>query len=231
MVVKKERQRGSYGILPYFLAKMLAEIPLSSFFPCLFGVITYTMCGLNDAPGKFVNFLSILVMEAIASTSFGMSVGSLVPTAESGIAIAPAVMVIFIVFGGLYVVNAPSYLKWMPNISLIRWAFEGLCVNEFTGLKMVPDSLNAGIGGVFPGEKVLERMSMKSSVKQTLLAQAAITLVNYIFTCVVLHLQTSGKNTVDLTKVQSKEEKASLPVASSGSSSSKKTVAFQPPRI
>ena len=117
MVVKKERQRGSYGILPYFLAKMLAEIPLSSFFPCLFGVITYTMCGLNDAPGKFVNFLSILVMEAIASTSFGMSVGSLVPTAESGIAIAPAVMVIFIVFGGLYVVNAPSYLKWMPNVS------------------------------------------------------------------------------------------------------------------
>lgn len=36
-----------------------------------------------------------------------MSIGSLVPIVESGIAITPAikVMVIFIVFGGLYVVN------------------------------------------------------------------------------------------------------------------------------
>ncbi|RYH27453.1 ATP-binding cassette domain-containing protein [archaeon] len=119
MVIKKERQRGSYGVIPYFMAKMLAEIPLSSFFPCLFGVIIYNMCGLNNAPGKLLSFISILVMEAIASTSFGMSVGSLVPTAESGIAIAPAVMVIFIVFGGLYVVNVPSYLKWMPLVSKI----------------------------------------------------------------------------------------------------------------
>jgi hypothetical protein len=30
--------------------------------------------------------------------------------------VAPAVMVIFIVFGGLYVVNAPAYLAWAPQV-------------------------------------------------------------------------------------------------------------------
>ena len=45
---------------------------------------------------------------------------------ESAIAIAPAVMVIFIVFGGLYVVNTPSYLKWVPEV--IRTLLD-LCIS------------------------------------------------------------------------------------------------------
>jgi hypothetical protein len=88
---------------------------------------------------------------ALNSTS-----GSLVPTVESGIAVAPAIMVIFIVFGGLYVVNTPSYLAWVPNCSLIRWAFEALCINEFTGLELTRPAA-AGAGGppaVQMGEEV-----------------------------------------------------------------------------
>ena len=44
--------------------------------------------------------------------------GSLAPTVESAVAISPAVMVIFIVFGGLYVVNTPSYLRWVSKVQL-----------------------------------------------------------------------------------------------------------------
>lgn len=55
--------------------------------------------------------------ESMASTALGMSVGSLAPSVESAVAIAPAVMVIFIVFGGLYVVNTPWYLSWVPKVS------------------------------------------------------------------------------------------------------------------
>ena len=45
-------------------------------------------------------------------------------------------MVIFIVFGGVYVnsENVPRALKWLPNVSLIKHCFEALCVNEFRGL-------------------------------------------------------------------------------------------------
>ena len=50
--------------------------------------------------------------------SLGMAVGSLAPTVESAVAISPAVMVIFIVFGGLYVVNTPSYLRWVSKVSI-----------------------------------------------------------------------------------------------------------------
>lgn len=43
---------------------------------------------------------------------------------------------IFIVFGGSYVnaSNVPRPLKWLPSISMIKYCFEALCVNEFQGL-------------------------------------------------------------------------------------------------
>lgn len=31
--------------------------------------------------------------------------------------------------------NTPKYLRWIPKVGLIRWGFEGLCVNEFEGLE------------------------------------------------------------------------------------------------
>lgn len=116
VIVNKERQRGAYSVIPYFLSKLIAEIPLSSIYPCLSGIVMYKLCGLNPAPGKLMSFISILVVESMAATALGMSVGSLVPTVESGIAVAPSVMVIFIVFGGLYVVNTPNYLSWVPKV-------------------------------------------------------------------------------------------------------------------
>jgi ABC-type transport system involved in multi-copper enzyme maturation permease subunit len=69
------------------------------------------MCGLNSAPGRLLRFLGILVLESFASTAMGMAVGSWVSSAEAGVAIAPALMTIFIVFGGLFVVNVPWYLR------------------------------------------------------------------------------------------------------------------------
>jgi len=100
--VNKERASGvSYGAAPYFLSKLAAELPVMSFFPCLFGAIMYPLTGLNREPIRFLKFLSILIVESYASAGLGMAVGSLVPSVDAGLAVAPAVMVIFITFGGM----------------------------------------------------------------------------------------------------------------------------------
>lgn len=36
-----------YSVLPYFLSKMIAELPISALFPNIFGVILYHMTGLH----------------------------------------------------------------------------------------------------------------------------------------------------------------------------------------
>ena len=186
LIVQRERRSGAYSVAPYFLSKLLAEAPIAAVFPCIAGAIMYKLCGLNPAPGRLARFLLILTVESFASSAFGMAIGSLTSSVDSAIAIAPAAMVLFIVFGGLYVVNTPSYLRWVPQVSLIRWAYEALCVNEFTGLLFKPEA-KVGPLAVSNGEQVLESLGYgKSTVKHALIAQGAIILANYLFTFVSL---------------------------------------------
>lgn len=35
--------------------------------------------------------------------------------------------------------SVPLLLRWAPDVSLIRWLFEGMCVNEFVGLRFESD--------------------------------------------------------------------------------------------
>ena len=139
----------------------------------------------------------ILTVESFASTALGMAVGSLAPSVEAAIAIAPSVMVIFIVFGGLYVVNTPSYLQWVPSVSLIRWAYEALCINEFSNLKLKPDA-KLGPRSYATGEQVLEGMGIKSTLRGALLAQSTIIVANWLFTYLSLLRQKP-----DFEKIQS----------------------------
>ena len=49
---------------------------------------------------RFASFLGILTLESFTSASLGLAVGSVAPSTEAAVAIGPAVMVVFIVFGG-----------------------------------------------------------------------------------------------------------------------------------
>lgn len=218
LIVQRERRNKAYSVLPYFLSKLVAEAPINALFPCLSSAVMYRLCGLNPAPGRFVRFLAILVAESFAASALGMSVGSLAPSVEAAIAVAPAVMVIFIVFGGLYVVNTPSYLSWVPGTSLIRWAYEALVVNEFQGLSLRPEAVT-GPKAVTSGEQVLDSMGFaKASVRGALLAQGAIIAFNYIFTIVSLVLQRPSF------------EKVKPPRAPAASVNTSKSMPMVPPR-
>ena len=49
---------------------------------------------------RFAKFLGILTLESFVSSSVGLAVGSVAPSPDAAQAIGPAVMVVFIVFGG-----------------------------------------------------------------------------------------------------------------------------------
>jgi ABC-type multidrug transport system permease subunit len=78
LIVQRERRRGLYPVVPYFLAKVCAEVPVTALYSCLGGALMYQLCGLNPAPGRLQNFLAILAAEATAASALGMSVGEAV---------------------------------------------------------------------------------------------------------------------------------------------------------
>ncbi|RZB89254.1 ABC transporter G family member 7 isoform D [Glycine soja] len=136
-IVDRERAKGSYSLGPYLFSKLLAEIPIGAAFPLMFGAVLYPMARLHPTMQRFGKFCGIVTMESFAASAMGLTVGAMVPTTEAAMAVGPSLMTVFIVFGGYYVnpENTPIIFRWIPNVSLIRWAFQGLSINEFSGLQ------------------------------------------------------------------------------------------------
>ncbi|KAL0296648.1 UNVERIFIED_CONTAM: ABC transporter G family member 7 [Sesamum radiatum] len=184
-IVDRERAKGSYSLGPYLLSKLLAEIPVGAAFPLLFGTILYPMTRLHPTMSRFGKFCGIVTTESFAASAMGLTVGAMVPTTEAALALGPSLMTVFIVFGGYYVnaENTPIIFRWIPRVSLIRWAFQGLCINEFSGLEF--DHQNSF--DIQSGEQALERLSFSGSrIRDTVIAQSRILLFWYYTTYLLL---------------------------------------------
>ncbi|CAI9756018.1 unnamed protein product [Fraxinus pennsylvanica] len=184
-IVDRERAKGSYSLGPYLLSKLLAEIPVGAAFPLLFGTILYPMACLHPTMSRFGRFCGIVTTESFAASAMGLTVGAMVPTTEAALALGPSLMTVFIVFGGYYVnaENTPIIFRWIPRVSLIRWGFQGLCINEFTGLQF--DHQHSF--DIQSGEQALERLSFGGSrIRDTVIAQSRILLFWYYTTFLLL---------------------------------------------
>ncbi|XP_021293306.1 ABC transporter G family member 7 [Herrania umbratica] len=184
-IVDRERSKGSYTLGPYLLSKLIAEIPVGAAFPLLFGAVLYPMARLHPTLSRFGKFCGIVTVESFAASAMGLAVGAMVPTTEAAMALGPSLMTVFIVFGGYYVNadNTPIIFRWIPRASLIRWAFQGLCINEFSGLKF--DHQHSF--DIQTGEQALERLSFGGShIRDSIVAQSRILLFWYCTTYFLL---------------------------------------------
>ncbi|XP_068641030.1 ABC transporter G family member 7 [Aristolochia californica] len=184
-IVSRERAKGSYALGPYLSSKLLAEIPVGAAFPLLFGAILYPMAQLHPTLSRFGKFCGIVTVESFAASAMGLTVGAMAPTIEAAMALGPSLMTVFLVFGGYYVnaENTPVIFRWIPRVSLIRWAFQGLCINEFSGLEFEKQQSF----DIETGEQVLDRLSFGGSrIGETLLAQGRILLFWYGTTYLLL---------------------------------------------
>ncbi|XP_023638502.1 ABC transporter G family member 7 isoform X2 [Capsella rubella] len=184
-IVDRERSKGSYSLGPYLLSKTIAEIPIGAAFPLMFGAVLYPMARLNPTLSRFGKFCGIVTVESFAASAMGLTVGAMVPSTEAAMAVGPSLMTVFIVFGGYYVNadNTPIIFRWIPRASLIRWAFQGLCINEFSGLEF--DHQNSF--DVQTGEQALERLSFGGKrIRETIAAQSRILMFWYSATYLLL---------------------------------------------
>ena len=163
-----------YKTLPYFLAKAISEIPLVGVYNALFSSILYPLSGLQKS--KFRNFIGLTSLHTLVSESAGLLIGSISPNTDVALSMFPAIMVLNIIFDGRNISeeNTPKLLKWIPKVSLIRWGFEGLAVNEFNGLEFETSGPRRG-PVVKTGVEALDRFGMSDrTLPEVLSAQLRI---------------------------------------------------------
>eukprot|EP00529_Nitzschia_sp_RCC80_P009928 CAMPEP_0113481860 /NCGR_PEP_ID=MMETSP0014_2-20120614/22624_1 /TAXON_ID=2857 /ORGANISM="Nitzschia sp." /LENGTH=777 /DNA_ID=CAMNT_0000375365 /DNA_START=288 /DNA_END=2621 /DNA_ORIENTATION=- /assembly_acc=CAM_ASM_000159 len=136
-IVSSELAGNLYATLPYFVGKAISEIPLTVFLNSVFGFIVSALTGINGTWEKLRRFLGITSMNTLSGQAAGLMLGSVAPSQDAALAMFPAVMVLNIIFDGKNISqeSTPWFLRWLPKVGLIRWGFEGLCLNEFEGLE------------------------------------------------------------------------------------------------
>ena len=164
LIVQREFAARAYNTWPYYVSKLVAEQPFRLIGPLVFCCIAYPIIGLNGAWDRFLVFVLIVLLLAIAAQTLGIFLGSISKNEEIAANVSPLATVILLLFGGFYVNKdtIPPALNWIEYLSHIQWAFTALCVNEFKGQegwKCDGFESESNLCDV-TGEQILHRLSM-----------------------------------------------------------------------
>jgi len=192
-VFMRERGAKTYHVSSYYLGKALAELPSQILFPIMFSLIAYWMVGLNPYADRFFLFLLIIVIMSTSAQAFGVMISTVAPKAEVGLAIAPVVLTVLMMFSGFYlnISNIPVYFIWVYWISIFHFGFEALVLNELSGVTFFcKDSELKGPLRVCPipdGQTMINNLSMTTSLSNIwinlgfmLLLQIIMRLVTFL---------------------------------------------------
>ena len=138
--------------------------------------------------GKFRRFLGLTALNSVAASALGLLVGAVAPSTDAALAMFPPIIVLMIIFNGSNISDesTPKPIKFLPKLSLVRWGFEGLAVNEFEGLEFKPFT-QIGRPSLKTGADALARLSFEdSTIRRTAVAQGAILGACYLQTYRVL---------------------------------------------
>jgi ABC-type multidrug transport system ATPase subunit/ABC-type multidrug transport system permease subunit len=185
-IVANEIAAKMYDTLPYFIGKALSEIPQTFFFSSLFGVLVSFLTGLNTTKKKLRRFLGLNSLHGLTAQSAGLVIGAVSPSSDAALAVFPAIMVLNIIFDGKNISeqNTPRLLRWLPKLGLIRWGFEGLCLNEFEDLEFDTSGPQRGPAAL-TGQDALSRFGMADKklgdvVKAQVMITSACWFLSYV---------------------------------------------------
>ena len=91
-----------------------------------------------------------------ASIMLGLAISANAPDADAATEMGIPTLIFSILFGGFYIsINSlPIVADWIPSITIFRWAYQAMCINEFAGLTFTCDSADTS-QCILTGEEVL----------------------------------------------------------------------------
>jgi ABC-type multidrug transport system ATPase subunit len=133
LIVNRERSGRAYNTLAYCMAKFFVEQPFNLTPIVVYSLIVHKLANMNS--NTLGQFIGICLFANATGLALGLAISAFAPSVEAASAVGPVFIIIGILFGGFYIKisSLPIILNWIPFISLFRWAYEALCINEFQG--------------------------------------------------------------------------------------------------
>nr|XP_043608325.1 ABC transporter G family member 14-like [Erigeron canadensis] len=129
----KERSSGMYRLSSYFLARTIGDLPLELALPTAFTFILYWMGGLKPDPVTFVLSLLVVLYNVLVAQSLGLAIGAILMDVKKATTLASVTTLVFLIAGGYYIQQIPSFIVWLKYLSYSYYCFKlllGVQYNE-----------------------------------------------------------------------------------------------------
>ncbi|KAJ1944949.1 hypothetical protein FBU59_002455 [Linderina macrospora] len=192
-IMVRERASATFRISSFYVSKATIFLPIALVSNTIMFVGIYFIAHLAFDVAKFFIALAIFYGVIMVSIAFTLMIGSAVETMEMGAMIAPAVLTIQLLFGGL--LSNPStitpVLRWICWVNPVFHTFAALAQNELGGLTF---TCPPGTQCYATGEQVLMSYSlMRFNVWQSVLFMIMLGAVNYAIGYVFLRWKAKPK--------------------------------------
>ena len=142
-LLRYERSINLYSSWSLFASQTLVKWPTQLLCVFTFSLIVYWMVWLRPSLGGFFFFFGVLALASLTSLSLCELVASLAPSSQAAVTIFLPVSLYFVAFGGyiMAIPSLPGSCQAVPDTSYVRWAFQGLLINQYEGDRGIDDVL------------------------------------------------------------------------------------------
>uniref|UniRef100_A0A5B7BG54 Putative ABC transporter G family member 22-like n=1 Tax=Davidia involucrata TaxID=16924 RepID=A0A5B7BG54_DAVIN len=116
-MLAKERSVDMYKLSAYFIARNISDLPLDLILPVLFLLIVYFMVGLHTSFAAFSLTLLTIFLSIIAAQGLGLTIGAAFMDVKKATTLASIIVMTFMLSGGFFIQNVPSFMSWVRYIS------------------------------------------------------------------------------------------------------------------
>lgn len=179
----RETSRGAYRVSSYVLANTLVFLPFLLMVGLLYTTPVYWLVGLRKDIAGFLYFSLVVWLVLLMSNSLVACFSALVPNFILGSSLIAGLMGSFFLFSGYFISKEkiPSYWIFMHYISLFKYPFECLMINEYGGEQGKKRCIEVNNNGecILYGVEFLSQQGLKESQKWTNLGLMLSFIIGY----------------------------------------------------
>ncbi|KAK6157333.1 hypothetical protein DH2020_011581 [Rehmannia glutinosa] len=166
-IFMRETLRGSYRVSSYVTANTIVFFPFLFMVGLLYSTPAYWLVGLRRDVDGYAYFALVVWLVVLMSNSFTSCFSALVPNFIMGTSVIAGLMGSFFLFSGYFIDqgNIPSYWIFMHYLSLFKYPFESLMINEYGGKGGNKCLENVGGECVLYGHEYLRQQGLEQSRK------------------------------------------------------------------
>ncbi|PNX99776.1 pleiotropic drug resistance protein 1-like [Trifolium pratense] len=132
-VFYRERAAGMYSALPYAIAQVIIELPHILVQTLVYGIIVYSMMGLDWTTSKFLWYLFFMYFTFLYYCFYGMMTMAISPNPHVAAIMSSAFYAIWSLFSGFVIPlsRIPIWWKWYYWICPVAWTLNGLVTSQY----------------------------------------------------------------------------------------------------